>query len=974
MLKFARDTWNDFNNCFIIEASVYLPSTALTNNTGAGVIGNAICGLGGAGKGSQGAWLAVWHDNLTNPRLRMYNSSNNYVESSANFPLDTWVNIKVEHNSKLINTTMYFNGALVSNDNIVSFNDAPSTGKTYQIIRGSYTWPQAKTNAETRGGQLALVKTEEIWNEILKLKPIRGLYLGATDVQTEGVFRWLDGTLLTTESWTPWSPGEPNNDQQEDYLHTWSDGTKWNDIRGEWYVGTGYVIEYPNTINNFFVGGRDDNQLAPEFNYAWKGYISNFKLYSTAAQPCPPDPSVVSAVGSVRFIGLSAGTLNDTSSLVNIGNIEPYNNYSKTTNQNENITLSNYLKQNTTYLNNDQQLATVYWSDGESGGGGEMRRGVFWSVYDTVTNTFNWYLGTRKKNSTSTPSYTVVINSVATDTTNLTPINTIFLTSSKNDIYQNKSKHVIVHSTAYTPTVVIPTPTPTPTFAPSKFPQELLVELTRDPLRTFIYVTGGPLTDGDKLKLMSNWDAAKGRYVKTANTVTHDGAAYPVYQQVINNVYTNWVIRVTTNNYRTGYPTWVLETAETWSTRAGYGVAAIAQYRYQKFPSPTEDVWIPDIYMNDNSPRSINITVKQAVPGTPVPTPTTTATARTATPTPSKPPVTPSAAKPQLPLSIIINPPRTQQNLFDYESFDKLPARVRNITKHAAKRWEKYIKINTDVYTRIQNSLSFNGKPWNGLVLDNYFTDNLLQRNVFAVAGIMTKVMVTPSPTGNNSILGPKVGNITTSFLLGFDSTTLTSTVYTDDVFYTAITHELGHALGLVYAKSADLEYMLETDYPEAQKVYNTITQVKHTKIKLSGAHWSSWGWRVQEPPGSGNYVYYPQIGNEIMLPSLDKDMRITQLSIKALVDYGYEEVTPGAAEGTAIVVNPFTQGLGQQQEVNTANSASTVLKCGCGILPSRVPATLGTVCFTDSNNCVFVSNHQTSTDLQDTDIYYTEN
>lgn len=47
-------------------------------------------------------------------------------------------------------------------------------------------------------------------------------------------------------------------------------------------------LTFPDIGNygNFFIGGRDDNS-SDRFNAAWRGYISDFKMWATSPQPCP---------------------------------------------------------------------------------------------------------------------------------------------------------------------------------------------------------------------------------------------------------------------------------------------------------------------------------------------------------------------------------------------------------------------------------------------------------------------------------------------------------------------------------------------------------------------------------------------------------------------------------------------------------------------------------------------------------------
>jgi sulfatase modifying factor 1 len=105
-----------------------------------------------------------------------------------------------------------------------------AAGKTtFDIIEGSFTWDQAKADAESRGGLLAILPTAEMHDRVVAR--IRDSYspefwIGLTDEVQEGVWRWVDGSLLT---YSRWHPGEPNNLGKEDYAHVWNSLTTWND-------------------------------------------------------------------------------------------------------------------------------------------------------------------------------------------------------------------------------------------------------------------------------------------------------------------------------------------------------------------------------------------------------------------------------------------------------------------------------------------------------------------------------------------------------------------------------------------------------------------------------------------------------------------------------------------------------------------------------------------------------------------------
>jgi uncharacterized repeat protein (TIGR02543 family) len=108
-----------------------------------------------------------------------------------------------------------------------------SQAPQYSIIPGAYSWHEAKADAEARGGRLAVLNTAEkiaAANQFLaKQQSTSRLFIGLTDEVEEGVWRWIDGSLLSANNW---DFGQPDNYLgNEDYgeLYAGQGGT-WNDI------------------------------------------------------------------------------------------------------------------------------------------------------------------------------------------------------------------------------------------------------------------------------------------------------------------------------------------------------------------------------------------------------------------------------------------------------------------------------------------------------------------------------------------------------------------------------------------------------------------------------------------------------------------------------------------------------------------------------------------------------------------------
>lgn len=125
----------------------------------------------------------------------------------------------------------------------------------YQIVLGRQTWQQADAAAQATSvdgqiGYLATITSAAEQAFLNSLNPSNAnLWLGGSDEETEGLWRWVRGPeagTLINSGFTNWAPGEPNDyGPGEDYLQGWWNGTRWNDLRTSWtHLNNGYVIEY----------------------------------------------------------------------------------------------------------------------------------------------------------------------------------------------------------------------------------------------------------------------------------------------------------------------------------------------------------------------------------------------------------------------------------------------------------------------------------------------------------------------------------------------------------------------------------------------------------------------------------------------------------------------------------------------------------------------------------------------------------
>jgi hypothetical protein len=165
-----------------------------------------------------------------------------------------------------------FDGGLEDSDGD-GLTDAYETGKgRYQAIPGKFSWDEAIKDAESRGGHLATITSEEEWLALhQELGEVPYLYfLGGTDEKTEGVWQWITGEIW---KYSKFARGQPDDWRTgQDYLCTWHEtgngNRNWDDQGGVYYPKLGgYILEYgyytnPNLADSDGDGHDDAKEVA----------------------------------------------------------------------------------------------------------------------------------------------------------------------------------------------------------------------------------------------------------------------------------------------------------------------------------------------------------------------------------------------------------------------------------------------------------------------------------------------------------------------------------------------------------------------------------------------------------------------------------------------------------------------------------------------------------------------------------------
>ncbi|KAI5087735.1 C-type lectin domain family 4 member F-like, partial [Silurus meridionalis] len=100
----------------------------------------------------------------------------------------------------------------------------------YYISTVMKNWTESRNDCINRGADLVIINSTEEEEFIINQLNNNEAWIGLSDTETEGMWKWVDGSKLTIALWHETEPNNHNNNEDCVKIETDKRDKKWNDV------------------------------------------------------------------------------------------------------------------------------------------------------------------------------------------------------------------------------------------------------------------------------------------------------------------------------------------------------------------------------------------------------------------------------------------------------------------------------------------------------------------------------------------------------------------------------------------------------------------------------------------------------------------------------------------------------------------------------------------------------------------------